>query len=101
MAVVVEIISNDVGEVTEALVRKGKNREVVKRHSSVLIPILSRAKTSNDMTSDNDAGLRSNSLDSRRDVDNAGDLSDTSRQGRAQRRAAVESRERTRKLLNY
>ena len=116
MAVVVEIISNDLGEVTGALVRKGKNREVVKRHSSVLIPILSRAKTSDDDSSDNDAGLvdmksssrrdndaglRSNSLDSRRDADNAGDLSDTSRQGRAQRRAAVESRERTRKLLNY
>ena len=77
---------------------------------------MSRAKTSDDDSSDNDAGLvdmkspsrrdntaglRSNSLDSRRDVDSAGDLNDTSRQGRAQRRAAMESRERTRKLLNY
>ena len=41
MAVVKSIVTNDSGEVTGALLLKGKSREIVKRHSSSLIKLLS------------------------------------------------------------
>ena len=40
LAIVKQTISNDSGEVTGAIVLKGKTRELVKRHSSTLIPVL-------------------------------------------------------------
>ena len=33
-------VTNDNGEVTGAIVMKGKTRELVKRHSSTIIPVL-------------------------------------------------------------
>ena len=41
MGVVKEVVVNSLGEVTGATVLKGCTRELVKRHSSVLIPLLS------------------------------------------------------------
>ena len=40
MGRIVEIYRNDLGEVTSARVLKGASREVLKRHASVLIPLL-------------------------------------------------------------
>ena len=40
LAIVKEIIVNDLNEVTGAIVFKGKTRELVKRHASTLIPLL-------------------------------------------------------------
>ena len=42
MAVVKSVDTNSLGEVTSAVVMKGKNREEVFRHSTTLIPLLSR-----------------------------------------------------------
>ena len=47
LAVVQEVISNDLGETTSAKVRKGKSKEITHRHSSSLIPLLSRSEYSN------------------------------------------------------
>ena len=40
MDIVKEVEGNDLGEVTGATILKGKSRELVKRHSSVIIPLL-------------------------------------------------------------
>ena len=41
LAIVRNIIQNDLGETTTVTVMKGKNRELVKRHVNAVIPILS------------------------------------------------------------
>ena len=41
LALVIDTVVNDLGEVTAAVLRKGGSRETVKRHSSKLIPLLS------------------------------------------------------------
>ena len=41
MALVTDIIVNDIGEVTNVIARKGKNGEIIKRHVSSVIPLLS------------------------------------------------------------
>ena len=33
-------MTNDLGEITGAIVKKGRTNEIVKRHSSILIPLL-------------------------------------------------------------
>ena len=40
LGVIKKTLTNDIGEVTGAIVMKGKTRELVKRHSSTLIPML-------------------------------------------------------------
>ena len=40
MAIVTKVIINDLEEVTAVEARKGKNREVVKRHVNSIIPLL-------------------------------------------------------------
>ena len=40
-----KVIVNDLGEVTNAVVMKGKTRELLKRHASTLIPILEVKET--------------------------------------------------------
>ena len=40
MGLVNEVQVNDLGEVTGAVIRKGRTGELVKRHSSVIIPLL-------------------------------------------------------------
>ena len=40
MAIVKEVVLNNIGEVTSVTLFKGKTRETIKRHSSNLIPIL-------------------------------------------------------------
>ena len=42
MGIVKETVTNTLGEVTGATILKGKTREMVKRHSSVIIPLLTR-----------------------------------------------------------
>ena len=61
LAVIKEVVKNSNNEVTGATLRKGKSREIVKRHSSTIIPYLSvntdfslnnaAAKTSNEVSS--------------------------------------------------
>lgn len=48
LAVVREVIVNDLGEVTCAILMKGSNREIVKRHASSLIPFMRRSETVSD-----------------------------------------------------
>ena len=79
LGIVKEITHNDNGEVTGALVMKGKSRELVKRHSSSIIPLL-RNDNVNTSTPQQIVDPNSNRPPSRR--------------------AALDSRERTRLMLN-
>ena len=61
LCIIKQIITNDNNEVTSAIVLKGKTRELVKRHSSTIIPllVLNDSEPSDDITdakedSDND-----------------------------------------------
>ena len=47
LALVKETVVNDLGEITGAIVFKGKSRELVKRHSSTIIPLLTVSENSN------------------------------------------------------
>ena len=47
LALVKETVVNDLGEITGAIVFKGKSRESVKRHSSTIIPLLTVSEDSN------------------------------------------------------
>ena len=85
MAVVRSVVKDDNDEITGATVMKGSNREVVKRHSSTLIPLLQYNNATDD---DND----SESCD-----DNIGNAQ-VSRNS-AVRKAAKESRLKTRNIL--
>ena len=40
LAIIKSVITNDLGEITGAIVKKGRTNEVVKRHSSTPIPLL-------------------------------------------------------------
>ena len=40
MGIVIKTIENDIGEVTNVLIKKGKTGETVKRHVESLIPVL-------------------------------------------------------------
>jgi len=42
LAVVLQVTKNGIGEVTSAKIKRGDNGEIVNRHSTVLIPLLSR-----------------------------------------------------------
>ena len=52
LGIVEEVIRNEFQEVTGALVRKGKNRERVKRHSSTLIPLMQLNRTGSEKIED-------------------------------------------------
>ena len=80
MGIVKETVTNDNGEVTGALVLKGKTREIIKRHSSTLIPLL-RVSDGETMKSENNTLKGSVTLT------------------RPSRKAANISREKTRALL--
>ena len=43
MGLIKEVVVNSLGEVTGATILKGSTRELVKRHSSVIIPLLSNS----------------------------------------------------------
>ena len=85
MARVKKITLNELGEVTGATVFKGRTKETVKRHSSVIIPLLH--DTLVDVATDTDAPA-SSACDTR------------AKALRVQRAAATESERRTRAMLN-
>ena len=86
MAVVRSVVKDDNDEITGATVMKGSNREVVKRHSSTLIPLLQYNNATDD---DNDC-------ESCHEI-NIGNAQ-VSRNS-AVRKAAKESRLKTRNIL--
>ena len=90
MGRVINVTINDNNEVTGAEIMKGKTRERVFRHSSVLIPLL----TSQDMLNDEslDSQLPSPSLQVESEKQNL--ITD-----KPKRKAAVLSESRTRKVL--
>ena len=83
MAVVKDVKINDLGEVTGVVVLKGGTREMVKRHSTAVIPLLSicdeHVSSKNTQT-----GL---------------ELQNPAEEGRLRRLAAVESEQKTKKLF--
>ena len=84
MGLVKEVEINSNNEVTGAVILKGKTRELVKRHITTLIPLLEcDPKSDNSDTSD----------DQTLDVGNASS-------SRVRRKAAVNSEQRTRLMLN-
>ena len=83
LAIVKEVVTNSNGEVTGAILRKGKSREIVKRHSSNIIPYLS-------VNTDFDIKITDS---------NPSDVS-SSVSNRPKRKAAKISRQKTRAILN-
>ena len=82
MGIVKNIVKNDMCEVTAAVIRKGSNREIVKRHSSTLIPLL---ETNNvDFNSENESEDRSDKNIS---------------SSKPKRKAAIKSAELTKQIL--
>lgn len=81
MAMVTQIFTNDSGEVTHAILKKGKTNELIKRHVTSLIPLLS---LSQDESGDGDMVV---------------DTPEPTPPSRLQRAAAVRSREATRQML--
>ena len=99
MAIVKEVKVNIINEVTDAILLKGKNREIVKRHVTSIIPILTCKEMSpksnqivqNDLHSGPNEPFQ----------DDPGCLSNTRRKkGRQKRKAALESVKRTKKILS-
>ncbi|XP_066981209.1 uncharacterized protein [Macrobrachium rosenbergii] len=89
MAIVKEITTNVNGEVTGALVFKGKTKELVKRHSSTLIPLL----MVNELSEHSKRALKLNVACP------AADHAVTKNGVRPKRKAALLSEERTRRIL--
>lgn len=85
MGIIKELNINDLGEVTGATVLKGSTREIVKRHSSVIIPLLTNNEMSNSNTSF---------------ADTSEDTETTEPVPRRTRLAAVESARKTREMLD-
>ena len=83
LAIVTDVVANDVGEVTTVMARKGSNRETVKRHVESIIPLLTPDSNLNKPVSDNSTV----SLSPRGE-------------GRSKRLAAVESARAIRSLLD-
>ena len=85
MGRILSVKINDLGEVTGAEVFKGNTREVVKRHSSVLIPLL---------TKDTNFPL------SREDADAESQVVRSPRPRKPKRASAVECTNRIREILS-
>ena len=81
MGKVLQVITNDLGEVTQAVIKKGKTGQVNKIHVTQLIPFLE--------TNENKNTIDLNVTDD--------DISEAS--SRPRRRAAIDSEERTKKIL--
>ena len=86
MWIVKDIIKNEMGEVTAAVIRKGSNREIVKRHSSTLIPLLD---SNLDFNSEPDSNSHS-----------VPDVNISHSTPRVKRKAAIKSTALTRQILN-
>ncbi|XP_068247851.1 uncharacterized protein [Palaemon carinicauda] len=84
MAVVKETVMNTIGETTNAILLKGRTRELVKRHVSSLIPILSV----NEMHVNSDQSGKSVIIDDSFQIVN-----------KVRRKAAMESESRTKNML--
>lgn len=91
MGIVSSIHRNDLGEVTGAIIRKGVSGELVKRHSSAIIPLLRVQEHSNPLDPPTDAAVAPNSAD----------LPCSRVPARPDRRsAAIVSEQRSRSMLN-
>ena len=89
LGVIKEIFLNDLGEVTHALVLKGRARQVSLLHSTMLIPYM-KVNTP-DVTPDSSPDSCNNNLST--DTRNSPSV-------RSKRTAAIKSRERTQRILN-
>ena len=87
MAIVQEVFTNDLGEVTRAIIKKGKTGQKSKVHISQLIPFLEVNEPYN-ATPIQDNNLPPN------------DISSQSIPSRPRRRAAVAGEERTKQMLS-
>ena len=97
MAIVTDIITNTNNEVTSVILRKGKTRETVKCHVSSLIPILSASESQTPMSNTQDNHTLESSHQASSDPVNSSDMQG---QKRSKRSAAVESTEKTRRILS-
>ena len=93
---------NDLDEVTEVEVRKGKTREIVKRHVSSVIPLLKVSKLpSNDHSGDSspsDLSTDGNQVPSPSVT--AANVSPNQRQTRPRRKAVIRSNARMQEWIN-
>ena len=87
MGIVTKITTNNLGEVTEAIVRKGKTGELTRRHITGLIPLMNHPELEED--SSNRASDQTNSI-----------THDCTGNDRPQRTAAIRSRALTKNMLD-
>ena len=85
LAIVEKIVVNDIGEVTGAIVKKGTSQESVKRHASVLVPLLQNKISSVDTSTEPEPVIVNNDSEEvlKRPI----------------RKAAQDSREKSRRML--
>ena len=84
MARVQETVKNDIGEVTGVIVKKGSTGEILKRHSTMIIPLLQSDIISTEKQNESD--IPEENLE-------------TVSVNRSKRKAAVESQRLTREIL--
>ena len=91
---------NDLGEVTGAVLLKGKTRELVKRHSSVMIPLMTSTDSDNPETSLADGRSAGADFGSDFSINNSSDSSGINANKKPRRKAALDSESHTRQILN-
>ena len=91
MGIVKSVVINDLGEVTGAAILKGRSREIVKRHVTSLIPLLSSDQP------DQSASDQVNQIISRGNFDHTGQVPGRST---TKRKAALVSAEKTKHILS-
>ena len=88
MGIVKKTVCNEMGEVTGAIVMKGKTRELLKRHSSTLIPLLMVSDDPDLDDVDQKPGCSGDLTNERSDTDQVA-------LNRPRRQAAIDSEQRT------
>ena len=91
MGIVKSVVINDLDEVTGAAILKGRSREIVKRHVTYLIPLLSSDQP------DQSASDQVNQIISRGNIDHTGQVLGRST---TKRKAALISAEKTKHILS-
>ena len=85
LGLVKSVVRNSSGEVTEATILKGNSRELVRRHSSVLVPLLTLNDERNEVLEENEVHVHEGAVDKRK---------------KPRRKAALESEQKTKDMLN-
>ena len=93
MGIIQQIVKNDIGDTTEVVLLKGNTREKVRRHVTSLIPLLSRAECANCREEEPDDRIGGQHDNQTKDPS-------TSVVRSTSRKAAINSRSKTKQLID-